>query len=112
MASVRKIYLDSRFCQPGGRGSSFNYELSQTVQCGPNCVGYITDICLPVSWPTIGPNNDKLYVVERSLDATTAQGRIFTVPSGQYNATSLATALQTALNSAGDPSSGLGGTSR
>ena len=39
MASVRKIYLDSRFCQPGGRGSSFSYELSQTVQCGPNCVG-------------------------------------------------------------------------
>ena len=110
MATVRKIYLDSRFCLPGGKGSNFTYELGQTVQCGPNCVGYVCDVCLPVSWPTIGANNQMLYMIERSLDGTTAQGRIFTVPPGSYNAATLATAIQTALNGAGNPSTGLGGT--
>ena len=109
MANVKKVYLDSRFSMRGGTGSDFRYELADVIECGSNCVAYITDICLPVSWPTVGPTNCKLYVIERSLDEVTHKGRIFTVAGGSYNADSFATALQTALNTTGT-AGGLGGT--
>ena len=59
---------------------------------------FITDICIPVSWYMIDANrNNKIYFsVFRSLgDITTFT---CTIPPGNYNITSLAVAITTAMN--------------
>ena len=101
MASVRKIYVDSRF----GRGPAhrFTYELPETVTCNEGCVAYITGFSCPISFLTVTQGvNDKLYwleaAVNEALPLLAVHGRIMTLQPAVYNATSLAMELQRVLN--------------
>ena len=97
MASVKKIYVDSRFGE--GTGSQFNYELPESVTTTQDCVAWITDVSIPIAWHTIDVHNDKIYLIESATPVPKA--RIVSLPTQDYMASSLVTALQTALNTNG-----------
>ena len=109
-ASVRKIYVDSRFGK--GTASRFDYELSETVTCNDGCVAYITGFTCPVSFLSVQKGlNDRVFWLECDFsyavgtdfqpDFLTVTARILTLPPAVYNALTLATVLQDALNGAG-----------
>ena len=101
MTSVKKIYIDSRFGK--GTASRFSIELDQTVETAPDTVCYVTNFSAPVSFPTITAGlNDKVYILEENdRVGYYALGRIVTLPAAVYNASTLAQALQDALNGSG-----------
>ncbi len=97
MATVKKIYIDSRFAQ--GNGSDFTVELPETVNCGPDTVAYITDVCFPVAWHTINVNNNKLFMLERRSVDFPVQARVIEVEQKDYTLGSdLIAQVKTALN--------------
>lgn len=102
MASVKKIYVDSRFGE--GSGSQFNYELPESVTTTQDCVAWITDVSFPLAWHTIDVHNDRIYMAEESVAGDPnpiPHARIITIPHQDYTASSLVAALQTALNTNG-----------
>ena len=97
MATVKKIYIDSRFAQ--GNGSDFTVELPETVNCGPDTVAYITDVCFPVAWHTIDVNNSKIYLLEKRSADFPVQARVVEIPIKDYTlGSTLVSEVQTALN--------------
>jgi len=66
MASVKKIYVDSRFAE--GSGSQFTLELPETINCGPDCVAWIADVSFPIAWHTIDIHNDRIYLLEKTSE--------------------------------------------
>jgi len=100
MASVKKLYLDSRFAE--GNGARFSVELAESVQCSPDCVAWITDVCFPVGWKTIDIHNDKIFMLEQSGVGLDPQARVIQIPRKDYTLGSdLVTQLKTALNTSG-----------
>jgi hypothetical protein len=80
-------------------------QLAEEVVCQPDCVAYVTDISLPVTWYTVTAGvNDQLFVIEYHPTAFSgtpqSQARVVTIPFGNYTATQTADVLQTALNGA------------
>ena len=62
MLEVKKIYIDTRFKTSDSRSDSdFTVELPKTINIPEDCIAYINDIVLPVSWTTIDERNNKLY---------------------------------------------------
>ena len=104
MLPVRKIYIDSRFRSSDSISSTdFKVDLPTTYYMPENTALFITDLCIPVSWYMIDANrNNKLYFrVYRGLaTAGNNNSEVFTstIPSGNYNITSLASAIATAMN--------------
>lgn len=98
MASVKKLYIDSRFGE--GTGSQFTYELPETITTTSDCVAWITDVSVPIAWHTIDVHNDKLYLIEDDGSGI-PRARTVSLPTQDYVATSLVSALQTALNTNG-----------
>ncbi len=97
MASVKKLYLDSRFAE--GNGANFTVELPETVNCGPDCAAYITDVCFPVAWHTININNNRLFMLEKRSADFPVQARVIEIPMKDYTLGSdLVANVQTALN--------------
>jgi hypothetical protein len=97
MATVKKIYIDSRFAE--GNGSEFTVELPETVNCGPDTVAYITDVCFPVAWHTIDVHNNKIFMLERRSPDFPVQARVIEIPMKDYVlGSTLVTEVQTALN--------------
>ena len=81
MASAKKIYVDSRFAE--GNGSQFTLELPETVNCGPDCVAWITDVSFPIAWHTIDIHNDKIYLLEKTADPI-PHARVVKIPQKDY----------------------------
>ncbi len=51
---IKKIYISSRYKTDSSVSSSnFKVELSQTLSMPNNCIFWVDDICIPVSWYTI-----------------------------------------------------------
>jgi hypothetical protein len=97
MATVKKIYLDSRFAE--GNGSDFTVELPETVNCGPDTVAYVTDVCFPVAWHTININNSRLFMIEKRSADFPPQARVIEIPIKDYTLGSdLVAQVQSALN--------------
>ena len=104
MLPVRKIYIDSRFRSSDSISSTdFKVDLPTTYYMPENTALFITDLRIPVSWYMIDANrNNQLYFrVYRGLDSSGNNNYevfVSTIPSGNYNITSLASALGTAMN--------------
>ena len=91
MDKIKKVYVDSRYKTSNSiSNSDFKFELKETLDLPDNTVCYIDDISIPHSWWSI-ENNNKLYV------ETQSNYTILVVPSGNYTGVSLASALQTLL---------------
>jgi hypothetical protein len=100
MASFKKLYFDSRFAT--GNGSQFSVELTESVQCSPDAVCWVTDVCFPIAWHTINLNNSKLFLLERRSADFPIQARVIEIPSKDYTLGSdLVANVQTALNLSG-----------
>jgi hypothetical protein len=93
---VRRIYVDSRYCVPGGTGSDFEYELAEGVDLPPDSYAHISEFTTVNSWATVGAQNQNLYVVERVGSAW--RPRIVVIPTGAYDTDTLRQALQDGLN--------------
>jgi hypothetical protein len=99
MASVKKIYLDSRFAE--GNGAQGTVELPETVNCGPDCVAWVTDVTMPVAWNTIDIHNTKLYLLEKTSDPI-PHARVVQIPMKDYTLGSdLVAQVKLALNTSG-----------
>ena len=87
---VKKVYIDSRFRTPDSLSTSnFKFQLARNLYMPKNTVFYIEDVCIPNTWLSIETDvNDSLYI------RMGGSGRILKLPSGQYTATTLATAIQ------------------
>ena len=85
------MYVDSRYKTSNSiSNSDFKFELKETFDLPDNTVCYIDDISIPHLWWSVEDNNN-MYVETQSNYA------IVVVPGGNYTGGSLATALQTLL---------------
>ena len=102
MLDCKKIYIDSRFKTDDSRSDSdFFVELPRTLNIPDNCVCYIDDIVIPLSWNTVDARNNKLYVRAFYLKGETRHTDfIVELPIKNYSGIEYAAALKTALNSA------------
>ena len=100
MASVKKLYLDSRFAE--GNGSNFTIELPETVNCSPDAVCWVTDVSFPIAWHTINIHNDKIFMLEQQSPDHDWQARVVQIPKKDYTLGSdLVTQVKNALNNSG-----------
>ena len=91
------MYIDTRFKTLDSLSdSNFWIELPRTLNVPYDCVCYIDDIVLPVSWSTVDARNNKLYL-DTDLTDKTNRYRVLTLPSQNYVGATLAAALQTEL---------------
>ena len=94
-----KLYVDSRFrVQAGGSNSDaeFSVELPHPIRVkGKAFVDCF--VCNNSFFSIRTGENDRIHIGEGTTGATTINYRIATILHGQYNATSLKSALQTAL---------------
>ena len=97
----RKLYVDSRFREQNSKSSSdFVYELARNINLPKRCAGFITDVTIPVSWKNFDVNGKYFYFLEKTKGlAQVKVGRVEVEPKN-YTASSLATALATALDEA------------
>ena len=115
MLPIIKIYIDSRNRTADSISSSnFKIELDHTLQMPDNTVFFVTDVVLPHVFQLIETGvNDRLYYKYSAPIATNqysinAYYIIITLPAGgQPSGTSLATAIQTAMNAQVDPESAI-----
>ena len=117
MLPVRKIYIDSRFRSSDSISSTdFKMDLPTTYYMPENTGLFITDLCIPVSWYMIDANrNNQLYFQVCRGGGTDSSGNppyttfTSTITPGNYNITSLAAAISSAMNDTTNrkPSTGL-----
>ena len=102
MLECKKIYIDTRFKTPDSRNDSdFFVELPSTVNIPDNCVCYIDDIVIPMSWNTVDARNNKLYVrIDYVLGTTRHAFFLLELPIKNYSNAQYAAALQVSLNAA------------
>ena len=97
MSSIRKIYIDSRH-RSSGTPSDFNFQLAQSIEVPENTIAYVDAVQVANTFETIQTGyNQKVYL--REYHGGTNSDRIATLPAGNYDGISLATALAAALNS-------------
>ena len=102
MGRFRKIYVNTSH-RVSGTSTNFRYELAEDQDCGGGeikCHLAITSVSLPNAFFTVMSNvNNKLYIWEQHpTTATSSQNRTIGIAAGQYSLTSLATAIQSGLN--------------
>ena len=100
MLECKKIYIDTRFKTPDSKNDSdFFVELPNTVNIPDNCVCYIDDIVIPMSWNTVDARNNKLYVrIDYVLGTTRHAFYLIQLPIKNYSNVQYAAALQFSLN--------------
>jgi hypothetical protein len=98
MLDIKKVYIDTRYrTSDSASGSDFFIELPLSINIPDNCICYIDDIVLPVSWTMIDSRNNYLYL---GLKIGTTMNELRTqIPNGNYNGITFGTALQDAMNS-------------
>jgi hypothetical protein len=96
---VKKIYIDSRYATADSPSTSnFKFQLSRNIHMPQNTVFYLEDVCIPHSWYSVEKGiNDTFYFAFNTSAWATYQ---IVLPSTNYTGQSLATALQTALDTA------------
>jgi hypothetical protein len=101
MLDCKKIYIDTRFKTPDSKSDSdFFVELPNTVNIPDNCVCYIDDVVIPVSWNTVDERNYKLYIRFNQTGFYTYYYNILELPKKNYTGPTFAAALEVLLNSA------------
>ena len=98
-ALVRKIIVDSRAFLNNAPAQSGTFELPEIVELYGNEALYLQSFHCVVSWLSIDATNDTLFVLE--FEGTNNVARAVKLPHAAYDADSLATQLQTALNGSG-----------
>lgn len=100
MDKIKKVYIDSRYKTSDSRSDSdFKFELKEAIDLPENTVCYVDDISIPHSWYTVEEDyNNRLYI-EHDNDSIPEGSDliVFKLPSGNYNGSSLASAIQTEL---------------
>ena len=95
MLPIKKIYIDTRFKSSDSEShSDFKIDLPITYLMPEDTGFYIDDVCIPHSFYTIETGvNDQLQFMY--LDTTR---RTVTIPEGNYNITTLASAMSDGMN--------------
>ena len=79
MLDVGKVYIDARFKAIDSKSDSvFFTKLPRSLNVPDNCVMYIDDIVIPVSWSTIDGRNNKLYLYHELM--LSADYKVITIP--------------------------------
>ena len=71
MASVRRIYIDSRL-RSSGTDSDFTYDLPRSIEVPDQTIAFVDSLLVPNVWTTLHENNNRLYVTE-TVGATTTK---------------------------------------
>lgn len=94
---IKKIYVDSRYKTSDSKSESeFTIDLPRSFNIPDDVVAYIDDIVLPISWKIVNANSCNFYYsilydgITRHYDISLAQGN--------YNGSSFAAALESAIN--------------
>lgn len=95
-----RIYIDSRFRTPDSASASdFTVELNESFQIARESKVRLHDISIPYSWRTVEENlNQEIWLEEFPTQAANSTRRVLKLAPGQYDGKSLATAMQTLLN--------------
>ena len=104
MQHPRKIYFDSRF-RSSGSHSDFEYTLAQGFEVADSTVCIVDTFACANEFSaidSIGTKNHRLSFAERRWDGNgwLLTQRSVVIPDGHYDAYSLATAIETAMNAA------------
>jgi hypothetical protein len=69
---IKKVYVDTRFKTLDSLSdSNFWIELPRSLNVPDDCVGYIDDIVIPVSWSTVDSRNNQLYIDTEITETST-----------------------------------------
>jgi hypothetical protein len=94
---VKKIYIDTRYKTDESRSDSdFIIDLPRTLNVPENCVCFLDDFVIPVSWSTVDERNNRLYL--HIVAPGGVQYKILTLPSQNYSGLEFADALKSGLN--------------
>jgi hypothetical protein len=102
--TARKLFVDSRLRQPGGKSHDFVIELPEAVEFPPGTHVLCSDALIPASWHTVDEGSGRVYIGENV--AGVPNFRFIDLGSQPHDSESLRLAFQNALN-AGRPA-GLG----
>ncbi len=91
---VRRLYIDSRF-RSTGTTDDFEVQLQEGVNLPAGCHATMSEYTGVISWETISPSNDALYLAE---SGTIMSYRIVHLPNGAHDSETLRAAMQDALN--------------
>ena len=91
---TKRIYIDSRYRLAGGTDSNFRYALKTPIEVPRGTMGWIDGVVISHSFNSvIAGHSDMLYV--REVQGASYEDRALTIPAGDYNGFTLATAIQT-----------------
>ena len=94
MDKIKKVYIDIIYKSNDSiSNSDFKFELKEALDLHENAVCYIDGISIPHSWYTIEDFKNKLYI-QRTYGGMRIDGTIITLPVGNYNASRLASTIQ------------------
>lgn len=107
---IKKIYIDTRYKTEDSKSDTdFFIELPRSFNVPENCVCYIDDFVIPISWPTVDTRNNKLYInlqqneiLPQGPTVTTYYVKI-ELPVKNYRGDTFAFELAKALNDAITP---------
>ena len=102
--TARKLFVDSRLRQPGGKSHDFVIELPEAVEFPPGTHVLCSEALIPASWHTVDEGSGRVYIGENV--AGVPNFRYIELGSQPHDSESLRLAFQNALN-AGRPA-GLG----
>ena len=92
MLNTRKIYIDTRFKAPESKSNSdFVIDLPVTVEI-PECICFVNDFVIPVSWTVCDYRNKNMYYSVNFL--STLSYHTFAVEEKNYNGDSLSVELK------------------
>ena len=96
--AIKKIYVESRFCDPSSSSSTdFRIQLNESILLPDHTAMMVTDICVPHTWYTIEYFNDTLYF--RLIDNLTVNSDcVVNIPHKNYDITTLPAAIVAAMN--------------
>ena len=94
---ARRIYIDSRYRPPSGRENDFNFALKTPMEIARGTQGWVDGVVISHSFNTvIRGHSDTLFA--REVLGATYEDKVLTIPTGDYNGYTLATAIETLLN--------------
>ena len=96
---IEKVYIDTRFkSSESTSDTDFYVDLPRSMNIPDDCVCYIDEIVLPVSWTVVDERNNKLYMRFAGGDSADFIYKVIQVPNNNYTGETLASALQVHLN--------------
>jgi hypothetical protein len=98
--TARKLFVDSRLRQPGGKSHDFVIELPEAVEFPPGTHVLCSDALIPASWHTVDEGAGRVYIGENA--AGVPNFRYIELGSQPHDSESLRLAFQNVLN-AGRP---------